>query len=139
MPRETLYLVSDGHPTQPHYLDGFRQDGTPVWVSNLQNVDPFSTEETAHGESKRARPHAHNCEVVPCRLNNRAWLCLVKGGRIVPAKRNPDFERMSARRFKKIHGHKSGACCLLGRCGESAKKDAWKVVRYERKYGKRKQ
>ena len=30
--------------------------------------------------------------------------------------------------FKQKHGHAMGACCLLGRCGAEARRDAWAIV-----------
>lgn len=51
---KSLWVVVDDTYERPRYLDGFRDDITPVWLSDLQRIDPFCKRETAEADAERS-------------------------------------------------------------------------------------
>ena len=61
--KEELYVVENNELGYPRYLDGFKSDGSPVWKSDLQSIDPIIGFSEALGESKKCECLAFSVRV----------------------------------------------------------------------------
>lgn len=51
---DSLWVVTDDTYDRPRFLDGFRDTGEPVWLSDLQRIDPFINKDVAKENAERA-------------------------------------------------------------------------------------
>lgn len=112
---KTKYYVIRNQETKK-FLDGFKADGSPVWKSNLQSIDPLPFDDAqrfckeTRGEGKvMLVKTGRNCETVLARINFIEHSCVravkikIKRARTEGYEKAPKVEPILELRFD--HGN----------------------------------